>query len=105
MDNQYECACEHGENCTRTTMCKVQSAVEVTEYRIKELEADNKQLVAALEAGGSTIVEVHKIGKINQLEARVAALEKALTDLAGRLGEDIDLGEISADVNQAVNRD
>ena len=24
---KYECACEHGEDCTRTTMCAVQSAV------------------------------------------------------------------------------
>ncbi len=40
--------------------------------RIKELEADNKQLVEALEARGSTIVEVHKLGKINKLEAQLA---------------------------------
>ena len=43
--NQYECACEHGENCTKTTMCKVQSAVEITESRIKDLETTNKHLV------------------------------------------------------------
>ena len=37
MMNDYECACEHGENCTRTTMCATQSAVEVTEAKLEGL--------------------------------------------------------------------
>lgn len=35
--------------------------------------------------------------QIRKLDARVSALEKALTDLAERLGEDIDLAQLSVD--------
>ena len=36
MGNQYECGCEHGGNCTRTTMCATQSAVEVLEVELAD---------------------------------------------------------------------
>ena len=29
----YRCGCEYGADCTRTTMCTVQSAIEDLEYR------------------------------------------------------------------------
>ena len=38
MKNDF-CGCEVGENCTKTTMCAVQSAVEDKDARIEELEA------------------------------------------------------------------
>lgn len=41
--------------------------------------------------------------KMSMLETRVAVLEKALTDMAGRLGEEIDLAQIAADLNQTDN--
>jgi len=28
MDNRYQCGCERGGDCTKTTMCKVQAATE-----------------------------------------------------------------------------
>lgn len=39
--------------------------------------------------------------KMSELETRVAVLEQALTELAGRLGEDIDLAQIAVDLNPA----
>lgn len=45
--------------------------------------------------------------QVSQLEARVFALETALTELAGRLGEDIDLAQITADqspTDQALSK-
>jgi uncharacterized protein YceH (UPF0502 family) len=36
--------------------------------------------------------------QVNMLEIRVAVLEKALTEMAGRLGEDIDLVQLAADL-------
>jgi uncharacterized coiled-coil protein SlyX len=38
-DNRFECGCERGGDCTKTTMCQVQSAIEDSEERIAELEA------------------------------------------------------------------
>ena len=38
--------------------------------------------------------------KMSMLETRVAVLEKAFTEMAGRLGEEIDLAQIAADLNQ-----
>jgi hypothetical protein len=28
MANRFKCACEYGDNCTKTTMCAIDSAVE-----------------------------------------------------------------------------
>ena len=33
------------------------------------------------------------------LETRVAVLERALTEMAGRLGEELDLAQLAADMN------
>lgn len=41
--------------------------------------------------------------QMSLLETRVAVLEKALTEMAGRLGEQIDLAQIASDLNQADN--
>lgn len=38
--------------------------------------------------------------EMSMLETRVAVLEKALTEMAGRLGEELDLAQIAADLNQ-----
>ena len=37
--------------------------------------------------------------QMSMLETRVAVLEKALTEMAGRLGEEIDLAQLAADLN------
>lgn len=39
--------------------------------------------------------------QMNMLETRVAVLEKALTEMAERLGEEVDLAQMAADLNQA----
>ena len=37
---------------------------------------------------------------LSMLEARVTVLEKALTEMAARLGEELDLVQIAEDLNQ-----
>jgi len=41
--------------------------------------------------------------QVNMLETRVAALEKALTEMAGRLGEELDLAQIALELRQVDN--
>jgi len=43
--------------------------------------------------------------QVSNLESRVAALEKALSELAGRLGEDIDLAQLSTVLNSSDTAD
>ena len=44
--NNYKCGCERGDNCTKTTMCAIQLALEDQGEEIErltaELEADDK---------------------------------------------------------------
>ncbi len=37
--NTYECGCERGDDCTKTTMCFVQGAIEDHEEKYNELKA------------------------------------------------------------------
>ena len=40
MDNRYECGCERGGDCTKTTMCAVQSALEDAEMNDNNWEVN-----------------------------------------------------------------
>ena len=65
-DNRFECACEHGLDCTRTTMCKVQDIADelkAAKIHITALEAD-----AAMDRGRS--------------DAKIAVLTSVLAKLA-----------------------
>ena len=37
--NRYECGCERGGLCTRTTMCAIQTALEDAKSKLEELNA------------------------------------------------------------------
>lgn len=38
MDNRFECGCERGGDCTKTTMCQLQDALEDKDAEIERLE-------------------------------------------------------------------
>lgn len=38
-DNRFECGCERGGDCTKTTMCALQSALEDKDVEIERLRA------------------------------------------------------------------
>ena len=51
-DNRFECACEHGLDCTRTTMCELQSIsdeLEAAKRHITALEAEKAGINYAYE--------------------------------------------------------
>ena len=52
MINNYECACERGGDCTRASMCAIQSALEDQswefEARIERLTSENSRMKTAL---------------------------------------------------------
>lgn len=66
----HRCDCERGGNCTRTTMCHVQSVVDDLngehEIEIERLEADVRAMAEVVNAHGF---------KNAELKARVAELE------------------------------
>ena len=59
--------------------------------------------VAARPSTPSTSGNPQHSQQLSTLETRVAVLEKALTEMAGRLGEDIDLAQLAADMSPADN--
>ena len=44
MTDLYECGCEYGESCTKTTMCAIQSALEDQREELDTALADNESL-------------------------------------------------------------
>jgi hypothetical protein len=42
--NRFECACEHGGDCTRTTMCKLQSVSDDLENEVEALTEQLEQV-------------------------------------------------------------
>ena len=45
-DNRYECGCEFGCDCTKTTICAIQSAVEEKQEEIDALQEEIEELKA-----------------------------------------------------------
>jgi uncharacterized protein YceH (UPF0502 family) len=63
-----------------------------------DIESVAEDMAAAVSAPSNS---QNNTQKMNQLETRVMVLEQALTELAERLGEDIDLSKIAAALNPA----
>jgi hypothetical protein len=71
-DNRFECGCERGGDCTKTTMCQVQDMadeLEAMQTRVAELEDLAHRRFALIKTG---------IEREKQLRERIAELEKAL---------------------------
>lgn len=48
-DNRFECGCERGGDCTKTTMCALQSALEDRDAEIEELRECELDLLKRLD--------------------------------------------------------
>jgi len=82
--NKYECACERGQNCTRTSMCAVQSAVE-------EMEADLKRMTKLNQENGDITEELQ--ARVDDLTSENNRLERAWLAINKRChGYEIELG-------------
>jgi hypothetical protein len=53
--NNFECGCERGGDCTKTSMCALQNAVEDA---VEELKAEIEILEGALNAATSDLLKV-----------------------------------------------
>ena len=94
IDNRFECGCERGGDCTKTTMCQVQDmvdALEAKDQRIEQLEAklyDSENAYRWLKSELRTNAKI--IGEqrdtIEQLEAALRIFDPGMNSL-DHLGE------------------
>ena len=85
--NKYECACERGQNCTRTSMCAVQSAVEEMEADLKRMTKLNQEngdiaeeLQTQLAEKPLPLIDINADGINEHLLKRVDELEAEIRD-------------------------
>ena len=97
MSDQFECGCERGDNCTKTTMCHVQTAIEMTREAgadaLEQLTKDNEDLQYANDFCGKRIARLeavaHEARKVVELESlrkqghEFPALKHALASAGG----------------------
>jgi hypothetical protein len=60
MDNRFQCGCELGDDCTKTTMCHVQTAIEDEQEEIERLTAEIGRARSALHESYRTFGYSHE---------------------------------------------